>query len=94
MLTDHHKKVRPVNCSGLDSVRLGLVTPDPSTKVKVPIQERCFSDLGLSRLLKKADAAGAYRRHNMYIVAHIQADRGVGVSDISEKNYRMPINWH
>ena len=26
--------MRSVNCSGLDSVRLGLATPDPSTKVK------------------------------------------------------------
>ena len=29
------KKVRSVNCSGLDSVRMGLATPDPSTKVKL-----------------------------------------------------------
>ena len=37
----HHEKVRSVNCSGLDSVRLGgLATPDPSTKVKV--LECCF----------------------------------------------------
>ena len=29
------KNVRSVNCSGLDSVRMGLATPDPSTKVKL-----------------------------------------------------------
>ena len=34
-ITACQKKVRSVNCSGLDSVRMGLATPDPSTKVKL-----------------------------------------------------------
>ena len=37
--TDHPRKVKSVNFPGLDSVRLGLETPDTSAKVKS--QFRC-----------------------------------------------------
>ena len=53
------KKVRSVNCSGLDSVRMGLATPDPSTKVK---SLRRFMTLAMVKELRRCEQCLEYSR--------------------------------
>ena len=53
------KKVRSVNCSGLDSVRLGLATPDPSTKVK---SLRRFMTVAMIKELQRYDHCLEYKK--------------------------------